>query len=78
MESITLESSSPQENDKYEIFYKAYTEEMEEGEAEKYSSEKLTIGRGKYIYTTVKDFSNYLINISNAFQKFLTQPGLDP
>lgn len=66
------------ENEKYEIFYKAGTEEIEVGEAEKYNCETLIIKSGKYVCTTVKGFRNDVLAISKAFQELLTQPDLDP
>lgn len=66
------------ENEKYDIFYKAGTEETEEGEAESYNCNTLIIKRGKYLCTTVKDFRKDLLAISNTFQELLTHPDLDP
>jgi hypothetical protein len=66
------------ENEEYEIIYKVGTEEMEEGEAEKYSCQTLIIKKGRYIYQIVKDFRKEPENIGLAFEKLLTHPDLDP
>lgn len=60
-----------------EIVYKAGAEELQEGEAEKFGTERLVLKNGKYICIEIHDYMKDLQGIGNAFQQLLAQPGLD-
>jgi predicted transcriptional regulator YdeE len=60
------------------IVYKAAAEEKNEGEAEKLGCEKFIIQRGKYIFLTIEDYAQDVQRIGNAFQKLISEPGIDP
>jgi hypothetical protein len=60
------------------ILYKAAAEEKKEGEAEKLGCEKFIIRRGKYIYRTIEDYVKDTGQIGVAFQKLISEPGIDP
>lgn len=60
------------------IVYWAAAEEMDPGESEKYNSEALVLKNGTYISLVVKNFRQDPQSISEAFQKLLANPHLDP
>jgi len=60
------------------ILYKAAAEEKKEGEAEKLGCEKFIIQHGKYIYRTIEDYVKDSNQIGVAFQKLISEPGIDP
>ncbi|MCB0741841.1 MAG: hypothetical protein R2796_05755 [Chitinophagaceae bacterium] len=60
------------------IVYRAGTEELENGEAEKLNCDTLVLKKGKYIGLTVNDFRKDVLQIGKAFEELLKQPNLDP
>lgn len=60
------------------IVYKAATEELESGEAEKYNCDTLVLKKGKYIGLKINDFRKDIMAIGKAFEELLKQPNLDP
>lgn len=60
------------------ITYKAAAEELFKGEAEKFKLDALVLQKGKYISSTIKDFTKDLSSIQSTFQKLLSHQGLDP
>jgi hypothetical protein len=65
-------------DEKGNIVYKAGTEELETGEAEKYNCETFTIKKGKYISIYIKDHMKDPSSIVEAFKKLLSNPDIDP
>ena len=61
-----------------EIVYRAASEELEKGEAERLSCETLILKKGKYVGLTVHNFRKDIMAIGKAFEKLLEQPNLDP
>ena len=68
--------SHPAPNGK--IIYKAAAEELEDGEAEKYSLESFTIKAGKFVCIDIKNHMQDETCIGTAFQQLIHQPGIDP
>ncbi len=68
--------SHPDKNGK--ILYKACTEELSIGEAEKYSCDRFIIRKGKFYSLEIKNHMNDPQNMGAAFGKLLHQPGIDP
>jgi hypothetical protein len=60
------------------IVYHAAMEEMEKGEAEKFSCETMEVKKGDYIYVDIKDFMKDIPSIQRAFNELLKHPDLDP
>ena len=60
------------------IVYKAATEEIFLGEAEKYNCETMVLSKGNYLSIILTDYRKNLPSIGNAFQKILSQPNIDP
>ncbi len=60
------------------IVYKAATEELEAGEAERLHCNTLVLKKGKYISITIKDFMKDIQSIGKAFQQLLSHPDIDP
>ncbi|MCW3119052.1 MAG: putative transcription activator [Chitinophagaceae bacterium] len=60
------------------IVYKAATEEINPGEAEKLNCDELVLKRGNYICLTIKDYLNDIQSIGKAFKELLLYPDLDP
>ncbi len=61
-----------------QIVYKAATEEMEEGEAERLNLQAFTIPKGEYISKTIPDFAAEPQSIGRVFQELISQPDIDP
>ena len=68
--------SWPAENG--EIIYKAATDEMEPGEAERLGLETFTIRKGNFHCFFIKDFMQDITNIRSAFKILLEQNDVDP
>ena len=64
-------------NEKREIIYLAATEELFEGEAEKYNCKTLTIKSGRYISVFQPDYEKNLQNVSAIFMQLLKDPRID-
>jgi hypothetical protein len=60
------------------IDFKAAAEEKKEGEAEKLGCERFIIQRGQYIYLIIEDYAKDVQLIGKAFQKLISEPGIDP
>jgi len=60
------------------IVYKAATEEMNQGEAQKLNCPTLVLKKGKYICLTINDYRKDLQSIGRSFKELLSYPGLDP
>ncbi len=60
------------------IVYRAATEEIETGEAERLHCPTLVIKKGKYLCLTIEDYTIDMQSIDKAFKEILSQPGLDP
>lgn len=60
------------------IVYRAATEELEKGEAERLNCDTLILKKGKYISLKVYDFRKDVSGIRKAFEELLKQPDLDP
>ena len=60
------------------IVYKAATEEINPGEAEKLNCDTLIVKKGKYICLTINDYMKDLQSIERAFKTLLSYPDLDP
>jgi predicted transcriptional regulator YdeE len=60
------------------IVYKAATEEIDKGEAEKPNCDILDIKSGKYICLTINDYMNDIQGIHRSFKKLLSHSELDP
>ena len=60
------------------IVYKAATEEINKGEAEKLKCDTLDIKSGKYICLTINDFMKDIQGIDRSFKKLLSHSDLDP
>ena len=60
------------------IIYKAATEDLQNGEAEKFGCEPFVIKKGKYIFLDRTDFMKDIQSIGKAFQKLISQPNIDP
>ena len=60
------------------IVYKAATEEINKGEAEKLNCDTLDIKSGKYICLTINDFMKDIQGINRSFKKLLSHSNLDP
>lgn len=65
-------------NKQGEIVYKAALEELHKDEAEKFGCESFVIQKGKYIFLDKSDYAKDLPGISDAFQKLISQPNIDP
>ena len=59
------------------IVYKAATEELENGEAEKKGLESFTIKKGEYISLFIPRFCDDPQSVGKAFQELLTYPDID-
>jgi hypothetical protein len=59
------------------IIYKAAVNELENGEAEKFSCEPFTIRKGAYIIEVVTDFMKNISAVSETFTKLLKDPRID-
>ncbi len=59
------------------IIYKAATEELETGEAEKKGLEPFTIKKGEYISIFIPRFCDDPQSVAKAFQKLLSYPEID-
>lgn len=68
--------SSPDKTGK--IIYKAAVEESYEGEGKKLECDEFTIKKGEYLSVVIKDFMENIPAIGEAFQKLITDPGIDP
>lgn len=62
----------------HDINYKAATEETFQGEAEQYKCDTIILKKGKYVSITIRSFMDDAKSIGRAFEKLLSQPGLDP
>jgi predicted transcriptional regulator YdeE len=60
------------------IIYRAATEEIYPGEAEKYKCDTFTLKKGQYKSRTVKDFMNNLGEIPKIFEQLKKEPDIDP
>lgn len=60
------------------IVYRAATEEIQEGEAEKYNCESLIIKKGNYISKVISNYRENFQNIGVAFHQLLANPDIDP
>ncbi len=60
------------------IVYKAASEEINPGEAEKLNLDTLVLKKGKYISLSINDYMKGIQSIDRAFKKLLLYPGLDP
>ncbi len=60
------------------IVYKAAAEELTPGEGKQHGCETVVLKKGKYVSAVIHDYMKDLQSISRAFEKLLTQPGLDP
>jgi predicted transcriptional regulator YdeE len=67
-----------QPNPQGTIVYKAATEELENGEAEKLGCETFVIQKGEYISITIKDHFNHPTSIGDAFRELIARPDIDP
>lgn len=61
-----------------EIIYRVASEELINGDLEKYGLTKLIIQQGKYIGIEVKNFRKDLSSIKKAIDKLFTHPNIDP
>ena len=61
-----------------QIVYRAATEEINPGEAEKYNCDTLTLKKGNYLSTTLHDYMNDLAGIAKTFEQILSDPHIDP
>jgi hypothetical protein len=61
-----------------EIVYRAAAEQLREGEARELGCDSLTLFKGRYITQVIEDYPADLAAIGRAFDKLLSQPGLDP
>ena len=64
-------------NGKGNIIYKAASEEMHPGEAEKYNCEKFTVRKGAYISERLVDWSSEEKSVEKTFKNLLAYPGID-
>jgi predicted transcriptional regulator YdeE len=60
------------------IIYKAATEEVNPGEAEKYNLDTIALKKGKYISVTINDYMKDIQSIERAFKELLANPEIDP
>ncbi|HEX4851544.1 MAG TPA: hypothetical protein VFV08_12090 [Puia sp.] len=60
------------------ITYKAAAEEINSEEAKNLHLEEITIKKGKYISSIIKDYMKNLTEFGKTFQELLTTPNLDP
>lgn len=60
------------------IVYRAAAEEIKPGEAEKLHCGMLVLKKGEYICLSITDYMKDVQSIQQAFDKLLSQPGLDP
>lgn len=59
------------------IAYKAATEEIEKGEAEKLNCKTLVVKKGNYLSITIHDYMNNMQRFQQVFQELISQPGLN-